>query len=566
MKLKVPGALLIGLAVALVGCAPSGLPDRAQPAGDGQARGAPKHLTFVVNDEPGPLITTLAGSGRKAAEDLANAVHQHLATYDDKGQALPMLATELPSVDNGTWLVRPDGTMQTTYKLHRNVTWHDGQPFTAKDVVLAWTVTRDPQIAMAVHVVADLIAGIQTPDDYTLVIEWSNTYPSANVLVEEDLSPMPVHILGALYSTDKERFRNSLYWTTEFVGLGPYRLAAWERGSHLTLQAYEHFHRGRANIDTITVRIISDESTIAANLLAGSVDGTKPTLTQGLFIKTEWERAGRSPLAVLQTSHWRVISVQFRVPNPQEITDIRVRRGLLHALDRPAMVEALFAGQAPVSEAFVPPDDFKWDWVRDVAPKSDYDPRRAQQLLSEVGWRRAPDGSLVDSAGRKVTMPAWTSSPDTEDELALIGNYWKALGLDVPQVVLTTPQRLDRRFSSQFPAFATTQASLNFRNLMFKTYGEACPTEETRWVGGNQGCYINPAFDGLVDAATVALDPNDQRRLYREIVTLQAAELPVLPLYFLVQMVLFREGVTGVKGDTKPPTGLMWNVAEWNLR
>jgi len=564
-----PSTFLLALGLALLGCGPSAVnpiqPGPAAPA----PPAAPKTLTFAVPDEPGPLISTIGGSSRRVAEDIANAVHQHLANYDDTGRVHPMLASELPSTERGTWTVRPDGTMQTTYPLRRDVTWHDGTPFTAKDVVFAWAVTRDPSAGMADRVVADLISGITTPDDFTLVIEWAKTYPFANAIVEEDLGPYPVHLLESLYQTDHERFRNANYWTTQFVGLGPYRLAEWELGSHLTLQKYDRFHAGPAKIDTIVVRFLGDEATIVANLLAGTVDGVNPngiTFNEALLVKSEWEKAGTKPVGIVQTTHWRIMGTQFRVPNPREITDVRIRRGLLHALDRKAMVDHQFRGLAPLSDTFVPQEDPKWDWVKDVVTRYEYDPARAQQLLAEGGWTRGSDGALADASGRRVSIPVWSSSRRTEDELALIGDYWKQVGADVQQIILTSAQNNDREYQANFPAFFTDQASIIFRNLMNKTYSGNCPTAATRWIGGNGGCYSNPAVDRAVDALTIATQQGDQQRLYRELVKLQTEELPILPLYFLVRMSLFRDGVTGVKGDTNPRTGLMWNVAEWDMR
>ncbi|MBM2812299.1 MAG: hypothetical protein HW416_3058 [Chloroflexi bacterium] len=82
--------------------------------------------------------------------------------------------------------------------------------------------------------------------------------------------------------------------------------------------------------------------------------------------------------------------------------------------------------------------------------------------------------------------------------------------------------------------------------------------------GSNPGCYQNPTLDLIIDRPNTAIDPTDQRSRYRDSVRVQTEQLPLLPLYFDVQMALFRAGVTGVKGDTKPTTSVAWNVAEWD--
>lgn len=568
MRLSTLAGIVLGVAVALAGCAPAQRPAEQGPVTAPDAA-RPKSLVIGVPLEPGPLISSVRGAERRVSEDLGNAVHQHLSTYDDQGALHPMLAAELPSVAAGTWVTRPDGTMQTTYRLRPNVTWHDGAPFTARDVVFAWGVTKDPDGGMSERSIARLIDRIEAPNDTTLVIEWSALYPLANAITQEDLGPFPVHLLEALYRSDGERFRNSSYWTTEFVGLGPFALAEWELGSHLTLKAYERFYGGRPKLDSIIVRFLSDSSVVVANLLAGSVDGANPnamTFQEALFVKEEWERSGRKSLGITQSTHWRFLHVQFRTPARPEMTNREALAGFLHAIDRRAVADALFAGQAPVSDTFIPPSDPKWDWVKDVVATYPYDPARAARSFEAVGWRRAGDGGLVDAAGQRVGFPLWTETARSADEIALIAEYWKALGIDVEQVVLSPGVVRDRRSYVSFPGFLTSQGTINYLNLARRTHSIDCPTEENRWLPANNGCYRNPTMDALTDSLSVAIDPGEQRRLLRDVVRLQSLELPVLPLYFLVRMTLFREGVVGVKGDTSPRTGLMWNVAEWDVR
>src|SRR5205823_4256961 len=109
-------------------------------------------------------------------------------------------------------------------------------------------------------------------DDYALVIEWANLYASANAIINDDLGPMPVHLLKSSYEADKDQFWRSPYWTREFVGVGPYQMVEWLPGSHIQLEAYDRFYAGRAKIDRITLRFVSSVETMIANLLAGTAD------------------------------------------------------------------------------------------------------------------------------------------------------------------------------------------------------------------------------------------------------------------------------------------------------
>lgn len=555
--------------VASAACMPSSTgqePGQRQPP----AAPAPKSLTIALEGEPENLVTSMGGGSGSIAGNLRLAVHQYLATYDDRGGVHPMLAAELPAQANGTWVLRPDGTMQTTYRLRSGITWHDGTPLAMQDFVFGWTVTRDPDLPMSRPLVARQVGRIDPVDHLTLILEWVTTNPFANAIANDDLGPLPAHLLETIYASDKDRFQQLAYWKREFVGVGPYQVVEWEPGSHLVLKAYDRFFRGRARIDTLTFRFITNAPTAVASLLAGAIDGSIPRaidFSQSMFVKAEWERAGRKPIVIVQPTHWRMMGVQFRVPQVRDILDARVRRALLHAIDRTGMVDTLLDGQAPVSDTFIAPHDVRWEWVRDVVARYDHDPRRAQEILSAVGWRRGADGIQVNAAGEKVAIPIWTTAGEqNEQELAIIGDAWKSLGIGVEMVVLPAAQTRNNQLRASFPAFDTTAIPASFENTLQRVHGSSCPSEQSRWSGGNRGCYQNAEMDRTIDALTIAVDPVDQRRLYRELIRLQTEELPVLPLYFNVQVTVFREGVVGVKGDTNPRTSLTWNVDEWDVQ
>jgi peptide/nickel transport system substrate-binding protein len=552
----------------LSACAPRTGPGEAAGQASEQAPQKPKSLTLALNGEPEHFVFDFGsrGFGGIGNADLMLAVHQSLTTYDDRGATLPMLAAQLPAQETGTWLVRPDGSMQTTYKLRPNITWQDGTPLRASDFGFGWTLVQDRDLPISGRLLADKVASLSFPDDTTLVIEWSKTYPLAAALTGADMPALPPHILEAPYRADKETFIIHPYWKRDFIGVGPYRLTEWEPGSHLVLRAYDGYYRGRAKIDTITVRFIPDENAIVANLLSGNVDGiikNSINFEQSMFVKREWEKAGKQPLVIPQTTHWRMLAVQFRDPRPREMLDVRVRRGLILAIDRQALVNVALEGQSPVSHSFVPPDDARWDAIQDVMARYDYDPRRAQELLAEAGWRRTPDSATINP---NATLTLETSSGALEQIGTISADYFKQIGLGVNLVVLSPGESRDTQRVSQFPSLMTTSIPLAFEHNLGRIYGPNCPTEQTRWTGLNSGCYQNPAHDRIIDTIGSTIDPARLRELWRDQVKHESEELPVLPLFFNVTISLFREGVTGSKGDTKPRTNMTWNVYEWDVQ
>jgi len=565
-RLTGPGApLLLALVIIVSACATPPTPGLSP--GGATTPSAPKTLTIALEDEPLNLATLL-DTGSSSAGEIRHVVHSRLAKNDDRGNVLPELATELPSQDRGTWSVRSDGTMQTTYKLREGVTWHDGTPLMPRDFILAWTMTMDPELPISQQSVARQISDITAPDDHTLLVEWKATYPFAHGIVEDDLGPFPSHIFSSIYPANRERVPQMPYWTREFVGVGPYQLTEWLPGSQLTLKAYDKFWGGRAKIDTLVFRFIESPSTALSNLLAGAVDGASPRALDfagATSAKDQWEQAGKTPVFIVQSANWRRLGVQFRVPNPNEITDVRVRKGLYQAIDRKELVDSLFGGYAPASDVFVPPDDAKWDWVKDSIVRYEYNMRGAEQQLAEAGWRRGADGAVVNGAGERVTLNLWTTA-GVEREIAIIADSWKNLGFNVDQHVLTPAENRDDRFRVSYPSFSIATFPASFEFTITYLHSTNCPSEQTRYRGNNRGCYQNAENDRLVDDAKVAIIPADQQRLYREIARFRTDQLPEMPLYFIINLTVFRDGVTGIKGAARARGGLGWNVMDWDVR
>jgi len=563
-------ALFLSLALLVAACGTSAAPASPRTEGAERPSSAPKTLTFAISGEPGDLGTLMEGGGI-SPDGIREMVQNHLGVYDDSGQIQPQLAISLPTEADGSWIVRPDGTMLTTYHLRPAVTWHDGTPLSAQDFIFALQVNQDLGLPIHNALVAPLIARIDAPDPLTLNIEWTTTYPFANAITTEDLGPLPAHLIASDYATNHAQFADLPYWRAEFVGVGPYQMSHWELGSYLTITAYDHYYGGRPKIDTITYRFIPSAQTIAANLLSGAIDGTTLDaldFNSILAVQQQWELAGLKPSVVSLPRHWRYVGVQFRPETvaPAELLDPRLRQALLRGIDRQAMVDALFNGQVPTSDTMFPPSDRRWGLVQDVVTKYPYDPQGAQQLLAAIGWRQGADGVYANASGERATIPLWGTADElTVHDMAIVADDWKQLGLSIDQTVLPSAQQRDRHLRSTFPAVEITSTPLAFVNLSVRFQSSNCPAEANQWSGDNRGCYTNPAIDRAVQGLLGAIEPAYQRAYYRDFVRLTTQELPVLPLYFKITASIIRDGVSGPKA-TATDTTLGWNIVDWDLR
>ena len=180
----------------------------------------------------------------------------------------PLLATELPSIEKGTWKVFPDGRMESTWPLRHDVKWHDGSQFTAHDLVFGWQVVTDPQFASIEVDVPSRMESVVARDDFTLVITWKELFPQANLLVRSGMTPLPRSLLEADYRREPTTFAAHPYFTSAYVGNGPYRVTLFEPGIGIRFEAFPDYFLGRPKIDTIVYKVIADQNTALAAVLS----------------------------------------------------------------------------------------------------------------------------------------------------------------------------------------------------------------------------------------------------------------------------------------------------------
>src|SRR5439155_5836898 len=233
-------------------------------------------------------------------------------------------------------------------------------------------------------------------------------YILANASGPSDLSPLPHHLLGALYEAgDKQAFSNLPYWTQEFVGLGPYRIREWIPGSHITALAGDDYFLGRPKIDEIVFRYFTDVPPLVAAALAGEIDVIPVgalKAEEAVTLKRAWESSGAGTV-VISLNGLRVLYFQYRDPNAPWVRDARVRRALVHMQDRQTLVETLKGGLTTVGDTLPAPDDPLYRLVeqRGLA-RYPYDSRRADALMAEAGWSRGPGGAYQNATGQPFTI------------------------------------------------------------------------------------------------------------------------------------------------------------------
>jgi peptide/nickel transport system substrate-binding protein len=572
--------LALILLVALPACAPAprapeavSAPGAAQSAGQSAAN-ANRALNMAVKYEVNDLAPKRTGGA--SSSYTKRAFNAALALIDTDSTARPYLAEALPQLNSDSWKVNADGTMETTYLLRPSLTWHDGQALTAEDFVFAFHVytsrglggsfTSSPQ---------NQIEDVTASDARTVLIRWKNVYPMAGALTESLFDPLPKHLLETPFSTVAndpaalDAFLALPFWTTTYVGAGPFRVTKWDAGSSIEAAAFDGHALGRPKINRLVLHFIPDENTVMTNMLAGSVDVTGDNAIRfehAVEMKRQWGSEERG-IVLMQPGprHW--IFVQFRpeLLRSPSILDIRVRRALAHSIDRDALNEALFEGQGVMSDTFVHPQmPYAKDVERAIAHYP-FDLRRTAQLLGEAGFTRDASNMFMDPSGVRF-RPHFQAdgSGIFIREQQVLQQIWAGGGIEMdPHILPTTVLHVNENRTT-FPDLYASSTGL--RELQLDIfYSAQIATAGRNWAGQNRGAWSNPEYDRWWEAFNSTLDRTQRNQQVVEMMKVVNDQLPGIFLYHNIGPEAHTAALRGVRPQS-PETLVNWNMHEWEWK
>jgi peptide/nickel transport system substrate-binding protein len=563
-------ALWLILTLVVSGCA---APPRQPPSAAGGAApppAIPKRITVAIIGEAQTLYVdvTVPGGGAPGDNAIQELVNTGLTEMDDAGISRPQLAMDVPSLENGLWRLFEDGTMETTWQIKPNARWHDGVPYTADDLLFTFEVLQDRDLPLKRFAALSLIERLDAPDPHTLVARWAKPFIEADTLFSRELAlPLPSHLLGRAAAADKASFNALPYWSDEFVGTGPFKLRSLSRGAYLLLAANEAYALGRPRIDELEVKFLPDPNALIANVLAGEVDvflGRGMNFERAMVVRDQW-RDGRLETRL---SGLIVIYAQFLQPNPAVVTDLQFRRGLLHAVDRQQLVDALLPGQGLVSHVFLGPYEPAYKDVESRLVRYDYDPGRAAQLLEGLGYTRGPDGALRDAGGQRLVVEMRSEPLETEQKsLFAVTDFWSKLGIGVEPLVIPQQRTNDLEYRYTFPGLYLRGHASSVRTLVTNYHGSQSPLTSNRWSGSNRGRYVNAELDGLLDQYLSTIPMAARMAVLGKALTHLTEQLPVLTLFYNTEFTLMGNRTRNVVA-TKVSSGAAktWNSHQWDTQ
>ncbi|MGQ9370992.1 peptide ABC transporter substrate-binding protein [Azospirillum sp. ST 5-10] len=488
-----------------------------------------------------------------------------LTTYDPDWNLVCMLCTALPSQADGTAVLetRADGAKgyAVTYTLRPDARWGDGTALTTRDVLFTWEVGRHPLSGFSnAELFAEDIVAITAADERTFTVHRDRpvcTYAELN-----DFLLLPEHLERPVFEADPALYRQRSTFETDTANpglyFGPYRIAAVEPGAHVVLEPNPTWWGKAPPFQRVVVKAVENTAALEANLLAGQVDTIPGGIGLPLDQALAFEKRHGDRFAVTYKPGLFYEHLELNLDNPV-LADVRVRRALLHAIDRAAISQQLFDGRQPVAHNTVNP----LDRVHVPGyPTYAYDPKAAARLLDEAGWSRLQGGVRHDAAGRPLRLTLMSTAGNRSRELLeqVLQAQWKQVGVDVrianePPRVLFGQTLRERRFDAM-ALFAWLSSPENIPRTIL--HSGMIPAADNGWAGQNYTGYRSAAMDGILDALEVTCAPDANRALWSRLQTLYAEELPALPLYYLADAYIQPPWLKGVE-----PTGHQYPTTLW---
>ncbi len=422
------------------------------------------------------------------------------------------LKTILPDLAE-SWKMSPDARVYT-FHLHQDVKWHDGKPFTAKDVIFSFTRQiiesyRYVKYMLAVEGAEDYkdgkrnsVKGLEQLDDYTLRITLN--IPDVLFLLylaEPSCVIVPEHILK---DVKPEGIESSRFARSSPVGTGPYKFVRYLTDQFVELKVNPDYFKGRPQIDKIFMKRLRPEVTLA-QLESGEVD---------LALRLNpiaFERLSRVPdLTISSPPGIGIHGLSFPTEHPRT-HDKRVRQAIYYALDRPGIINAIFQGRAKVLRGAPP----TMDHYQDLNPYP-YNPEKAKRLLQEAGFNfDAPFRIMYDQ-----TLPAAAQIyPIVAQQLQQVGINAQLDAVDTTIFITRFYQQRD-----SFDMAGGFGGAQGLGPYMTATY-YSC--ERPGWQTG----YVNCDFDALFVRATATVDPRKRDEIYHQAARIYNEDLPMLPLW-----------------------------------
>ena len=404
-----------------------------------------------------------------------------------------------------SWETSPDGNTWT-FHLHKNITWQDGLPLTADDVVFTYNYIIQNKMPAFSGSASGIIKAVKV-DDYT--VQLITDKPKSNIL-RLWIPILPRHIWEKIPpKTAATTFKNA----PPVIGSGPFQVVEWKRGSYIRMKANKDYWQGAPQVDELIFQIYSNPSTMVEDLRSGRIDAAQ-NVPVAEFKKLE-QTPGIEPVAYINFN-WDYLNFNCytgagSLGNPV-LKDARFRVALDYAIDREKLVSIAYGGEAVPGTTVLPSHSWQdpdYHWQPPAGVLRTFDLEKAKSLLDAAGYTDTNGDGVRDAKGKPITLRLWAVTSSIQEQSAgkLIAGWFRDTGLKITYEVVDEGVYNDRIWNYEGDTYAP-----DFDMYLWTWAGYADPGQTldaftaAQIEGWNEPCWSNAEFDRYYDLQAHQLD------------------------------------------------------------
>jgi peptide/nickel transport system substrate-binding protein len=501
--------------------------------------------------------------------------YEPLADFDPDGQLVPVLAAGVPTLANGG--VARDGA-SVTWQLKPGVTWHDGKPFTADDVVFTWEFAADPATAATTFGIYRDVERVERVGEHAIKVVFRQPNPFwADPFCGSAGMVIPRHVFSAYRGAKSREAPANL----RPVGTGPYRIADFRPGDLVRADMNAAYHvPNRPYFDAVEMKGGGDAVSAArAVLQTGEYDFAWNVQVEDDILK-RLEQGGKGRVLISPSSSPEHIRVNFSDPWREVdgerasaksihpvLSDSAVRAALGLLVDRGGIQEQIYgrAGQATANFLNAPAR------FRSPNTRWEYSVDRASQTLDAAGWKRGADG-VRSRDGKRLKLVFQTSINATRQKTqAIVKQAAARAGIDVElkSVVASVffssdPANPDTtsHFYADLQMYAVLMGRPDPQRFMEQFTSWQIAQKDNKWALSNNTRWKSDEYDRLWQAAEREMDPVKRAALFIRMNDTVTREGVVIPIIWRNEATAVANALRGV---AITPWGTdLWNLSHWH--
>jgi len=508
----------------------------------------PNIARVVLFLEPSSLNPILSTSTGEVMVD--TMIFDPLVTVDDKGNDVPVLAAQVPTLENGG--ISKDG-LTLTYKLRKNVKWHDGASFTADDVKFSWQAVMNPANNVQSRKGFDVVQAVDTPDAYTVVFHMKRPYaPAIETLFSESDSPyrvLPKHLLSKYPNI------NRIPFNSQPVGTGPFKFVKWVRGDRIEMVTNPDYFLGKPKLKRVIWKVIPDSNTQDAQMRSHEVD-----LVPELGGPQYRDLRNHPDISIVLSNSPQYEAIGINMSRPF-MNDLKVRRALAYAIDKRRVADDTQFGTATLATEDLP--TYMWAYNPKVV-RYDYDPKKAAQTLDGDGWKLAPDG-VREKNGQRLSLQFSIAQGSAAASAisVIVQSQLKAVGIE------TQIKQYNYTLLYASVANGGIYQSGKFDINIYAWVSGADPDDSSQFMcdyippkGNNAFRFCDRGYDTQQNIALTHFDRATRKQAYARAQAIMAEQIPEVFLFYRKQIAALSPDLRGYA-----PNGITetWNAYRWSI-